>query len=491
MSNFKKESSSNLEKMGVTPKDACGEASKVRFNTSNRAIEKVLIGFSMALIIFGFLMDTPSNIVAGIGRIIADPDYLVTDYIGVGGMGAAFVNAGILTLMATLALDRMKALKFQGMTIAAILTFSGFSLFGKNIVNVWPIILGVFLYSKYKKECFSKHVYVALFGTAISPILTSIAISESYPLAVGIALASLVGATIGFFFAPLAGELVRYHQGFDLYNIGFVSGMIGTIVVFISGTYGFVQEPRLIWTSGNNISLGIFVYLICTSLIGIGLLLEGREAIEGYKRILKTSGRLFGYGYVEREGFAATLLNIGITGAFVTTIVLVIGGDLNGPVFAGIFTVMGFCAMGKNTKNIIPIIIGVMLGALTKTMDLTEPPIVLAILFGTGLAPVTGEFGNRMGLLAGFLHSAIVLNVGFMNGGFNLYNNGFSIGLVTGFLLPIMETIKNYQVIRLGDPQHALMMEELDKTLNPPKQELLEKRADTYLGGLDMEEAVN
>jgi len=44
-----------------------------------------------------------------------------------------------------------------------------------------------------------------------------------------------------------------------------------------------------------------------------------------------------------------------------------------------------------------------------------------------------------VGLLAGFLHSSVALNVGIVYGGMNLYNNGFAGGLVAGFLLPILD----------------------------------------------------
>ena len=50
-----------------------------------------------------------------------------------------------------------------------------------------------------------------------------------------------------------------------------------------------------------------------------------------------------------------------------------------------------------------------------------------------------------MGLLAGFLHSSVALNVGIVYGGMNLYNNGFSAGIVASILLPIMDMIKDHK----------------------------------------------
>ncbi|BCJ95416.1 hypothetical protein acsn021_29850 [Anaerocolumna cellulosilytica] len=41
--------------------------------------------------------------------------------------------------------------------------------------------------------------------------------------------------------------------------------------------------------------------------------------------------------------------------------VLMIGGVVNGPVLAGIFTVIGFGAFGKHLKNSLPVVIGELL----------------------------------------------------------------------------------------------------------------------------------
>ena len=67
---------------------------------------------------------------------------------------------------------------------------------------------------------------------------------------------------------------------------------------------------------------------------------------------------------------------------------------------------------------------------------LTSPSNVAAILFSTALAPIAGQFGWFWGFVAGFLHVSVAMFVGELNGGLNLYNNGFAAGLVAMFLLP-------------------------------------------------------
>ena len=65
----------------------------------------------------------------------------------------------------------------------------------------------------------------------------------------------------------------------------------------------------------------------------------------------------------------------------------------------------------------------------------------IAGLFGTTLAPVTGTFGVFAGVLAGALHSAVVRQTGGPVAGMNLYNNGFSGGLVAMVVYPLLTAI--------------------------------------------------
>lgn len=103
-------------------------------------------------------------------------------------------------------------------------------------------------------------------------------------------------------------------------------------------------------------------------------------------------------------------------------------------------TVFGFGASGKHVRNILPIFVGVYLGSLLKTWSVDAPSIVFAALFGTALAPVAGEYGFLWGVVASFINSSVVLNTGFLHGGLNLYNTGFSIGIVTAVLVPVLES---------------------------------------------------
>ena len=108
----------------------------------------------------------------------------------------------------------------------------------------------------------------------------------------------------------------------------------------------------------------------------------------------------------------------------------------------GILTIIGFGAFGKHLRNVVPVIGGVYLGSLVKVWNIYDPSVQLAALFGTALAPISGQFGWQYGVLVGFLHSSMALNTGILHGGLNLYNNGFSAGILALIIVPVIETFK-------------------------------------------------
>jgi hypothetical protein len=165
------------------------------------------------------------------------------------------------------------------------------------------------------------------------------------------------------------------------------------------------------------------------------------KSFDGLKIIYKFSGRLV-TDFVSSVGHGATFINMGINGIIATGAMIALKGDLNGATIAGIFTIVGFGAFGKHLRNIIPIWLGLLFGVYTEPIIFTNPGIQLAFLFSTGLAPIAGEFGVFYGILAGYIHSALIMYVGILHGGVNLYNNGFSAGIVAGFLIPVIDALR-------------------------------------------------
>ena len=134
-------------------------------------------------------------------------------------------------------------------------------------------------------------------------------------------------------------------------------------------------------------------------------------------------------------------------GFIATSYVLVIGGELNGPTIGGILTVVGFGSAGKHIKNVIPIIIGVLIAKLLNIYEYNSTSAILAALFGTTLAPIAGRYGAISGIIAGVLHMAVTMNISYLHGGMNLYNNGFSGGFIAAALIPFLNSlIKSFKL---------------------------------------------
>lgn len=391
-------------------------------------------------IVVGFFLQPVDEIWRGLVAIVREPDFLITDYFVIGGVGASFINAGILTLL-SIGIVYGLGMDLDGHTITSSFLMFGFSLFGKNVLNIWLILLGVFLYARYHKTSVSRYIYIGFYGTSLSPIITQVMLIGEMPLLARMALCAFTGITIGFVLPPLATHVHFAHKGYSLYNVGFAGGIIATVVVSVFRSFGHTVESRLIWSTESNTMFIILLSVLFGGMILYSLFTD-RTAWKGYKNIIKSYG-LGGTDYYKAEGGAPTLINMGVNGLAVMWIVVLTGAHLNGPTIGSIFTVVGFSATGKHLRNILPVMFGVLFASLFKNWSITDPAVTLALLLSTTLAPIAGEFGVIAGVIAGFLHSSVALNVGIVYGGMNLYNNGFAGGIVAIFLVPVIQSIRD------------------------------------------------
>lgn len=389
-------------------------------------------------IVFAFCLDSPSEIFHGLKSIILSSDILITDYMEVGGIGAALVNAALTSLL-SLFLLVIIGIKPNGSTIMSLWLMTGFSFLGKNIFNIWPIILGVYLFSRYQKEPFLNYTLVALLGTSLSPVVSQISFGNNQYSPIAITSGILLGIIVGFVLPPIASHSIKAHNGYNLYNIGFASGLLATLLMSIMRGLGIDLDSRLIWHSGSNKLLFILLIICCIYLIIMGVI-YGKNNKTTLSNINKQTGRLISDFYILFG--ETTYINMGILGILATCFVIVIGGDLNGATICGIFTIIGFGCFGKNIKNTIPIVIGATIAAIFNINDVTSPSLLLSILFSTTLAPICGKFGWKYGVLAGIIHVNIVTNIGYLHGGLNLYNNGLAGGFVAMILIPLITTFK-------------------------------------------------
>lgn len=250
---------------------------------------RILLFYFVCFIIFAFIMDSPTSIFIGVKNIILQPDILITDYLEISGIGASFINSAILCIIYILILIRLR-IKLNGSIIAGLFTVSGFSLFGKNLLNVWPIFLGTWLYSKYQNDPFSKYILVALLGSTLAPAVSHLSFSGHFNSSTGLVIGTSLGIFMGFILPPISSYCLKMHDGFNLYNSGFAAGLIGTLIMSILRSFGINFDQRLLWSTKYTTVLLIFLSLLFTSMILIGLCLNGFSFKILYK-ILKHSGR--------------------------------------------------------------------------------------------------------------------------------------------------------------------------------------------------------
>lgn len=391
--------------------------------------------FFSFLVIVSFFFDSPAQIAAGIQRILFSSSNLLTDYMEIAGVGAALFNSGTIGLLSLLLL-RVTGVKMDGGAIAGLVTMCGFALFGKNLFNSIPITLGVLLYARVQIIPFRDVALTSLFATSLGPLVSELSFGLGLPQTLGILAGYGAGMIVGFVIVPLSKACMNFHHGYNLYNIGFTAGLIGMFAVGILRMFDLQVETVLILSSGNDLILSVLLLTLFASLLLSGLH-QNKWSFHGYWKLMTNSGRLR-TDFVKKCGYGMTLINVAIMGFIAWLYVVTIGSPLNGPTVGAIFTVMGFSAFGNHPRNTIPVFLGAFLACVINIHEPYGTVSVISILFGSTLAPIAGYFGALPGFFAGFAHVSMSLNIGYLHGGMNLYNNGFSGGFIAAALVPLL-----------------------------------------------------
>ena len=224
------------------------------------------IAFSVVLMLIGLSMGHPEQLLSGLWKIVTMQDLLITDYIHIAGPAAAFVNAGLVTIISILIIKLAKD-PFNGFTIVEMGLMAGFSLFGKNVFNIWPIILGTWLYARYQKEPFSKYASVALLATALAPLVSYMALGSVHA---SLPLGAFTGVLVGFLLPSLSAYTYKIQNGMNLYNMGFACGLFAMMVVPILTAFGDKPDSVLYWSTGLNFELSLACGALCVVFILIG-----------------------------------------------------------------------------------------------------------------------------------------------------------------------------------------------------------------------------
>jgi len=420
---------------------------------SNRIDEKdlhkeqkllILAAFPALFLIFGIFYGLVEGtkgrtILEGLSAIILSPTTLITDFLVIGGIGAAFINSALIGFYNLYLLKHFK-MRINGLLIAAFFTVLGFAFFGKNVINILPIYLGGYLYARYQKIPMKNVILVIMFSTALAPIVSFITFGGIFQEGFSYLMGILAGLAIGFIIVPLSSHMIRFHDGYNLYNIGFTAGIVGTVITSALRSFKIDIAPVNIISESNNPWIIGMLACLFIYLIGAGLR-TNPTTLKDYKKILQYRGRTI-TDFTSLVGYGITFFNMGVMGLSSLLLVLLLGGVVNGPVLAAILTVVGFSAFGKHPKNAWPLVAGVILAGLFFSYDFSSTTFIISLLFSTTIAPIAGAYGPIAGVIAGMLHLTLVTNIGIIHGGINLYNNGFAGGLVAGFMLPIIDAFK-------------------------------------------------
>ena len=397
-----------------------------------------LFGLSVMLMILAFIIESPQSLVNGMMTILVSPSQLFTDYMEIASVGSTLLNVAIMLGISIYSYKKLE-IPLNGTVIGSLGMLAGFSFFGKNLFNSIPFMIGVWIYTKVTKQNYRNYVIVGLFGSALGPLISFIAFSGVLPQGWSVLIAYALGIFIGFILPQLSTQFLGFHQGFSLYNVGFTAGIIGMVVLGFMNAFGIEVETRTLASTQSPLILyqpliGFCVILIVTSFY---LHFKKKEKYH-FKLLLKLSGRLPS-DFVEMTNLATVTLNMSIIGFILLGYVLMNGGQLNGPIVGSIIGVMSFGAFGNQVKNTVPVLVGIMIGSYLTGVEPTSTSALIAAIFGTTLAPVSGYYGPFAGMIAGFVHITLVSHVVVMHGGLNLYNNGFAGGFVAAVLVPIFE----------------------------------------------------
>ena len=397
-----------------------------------------LFGLSVMLMLLAFVIESPQSLVNGMMTILVSPSQLFTDYMEIASVGSTLLNVAIMLGISIYSYKKLE-IPLNGTVIGSLGMLAGFSFFGKNLFNSIPFMIGVWIYTKVTKQNYRNYVIVGLFGSALGPLISFLAFSGVLPQGWSVLIAYALGIFIGFILPQLSTQFLGFHQGFSLYNVGFTAGIIGMVVLGFMNAFGIEVETRTLTSTQSPLILYQLLIGFCVILIVTSFYLHFKKKEKyHFKLLLKLSGRLPS-DFVEMTNMATVTLNMSIIGFILLGYVLMNGGQLNGPIVGSIIGVMSFGAFGNQVKNTVPVLVGIMIGSYLTGVEPTSTSALIAAIFGTTLAPVSGYYGPFAGMIAGFVHITLVSHVVVMHGGLNLYNNGFAGGFVAALLVPIFE----------------------------------------------------
>lgn len=193
-----------------------------------------------------------------------------------------------------------------------------------------------------------------------------------------------------------------------------------------------------------------------------------QNIFDGFRKMIFSSDILI-TDYVELAGLSATLINASLLFMAISFLAYRLQIKLNGMLIAAIFMTVGFSFFGKNIFNVIPLYLGGYIYSKIQKVDFKN--IFVIIIFSSALAPVVSEiaFGLSLplyysipasilfGAFCGFIITPLSANTIAIHDGFNLYNVGFSAGLIALVINSIFKTLGiNLKPSQILSTEHSL-----------------------------------
>lgn len=363
-------------------------------------------------------------------------DILLTDYFYLSSSEVAIFNASIVGLINIFILYKMD-MKINGLNIAAIFQMFGFAFMGKNIINIIPFYIGGYLYSYIENKPYKSVIISTMFSTGLAPVVSSFTHFFNFSI-LGIFLSIIVGIFLGFIIPPIASHVLQIHGGYSLYNTGFAAGIIAITLYSILRLANIDITPNNKFVTSMDYTIVIILCIIYTFYIIYGFM-KSNYSFKQYFKLIERSGRLVS-DFTVTDGFPTVVINMGLLGFFCIFIIFLFFPMINGPILAGMFSIIAFAGFGKHIKNIFPIILGVLLAYFTIGFDdISLTSFGVTLFFSTSLAPISGKFGTIPGIIAGFCNFCLVSNIGSAHAGLNLYNTGLASGILAGTFVPLLQ----------------------------------------------------
>lgn len=394
---------------------------------------------ALIMIILAFIFNTPKEIFVGYKNILLSSSILTTDYIAIGTLGGALVNAASILIL-NLVILRLLNLRMSGLIYAALYMILGFSFFGKNILNSLPIYIGIYLYAFINKIPVKNLVISLLFSSGISPLVSYLIFGFDLAYYISIPLGIGAGIVAGLMVPAISSHTIKFHQGYNLFNVGFSLGIISLAFNGVLRAFNLRASEISILSNDHNLFLYLFVAILALVLLIAGIILNPKS-FKMIPDLYKRSGRLVS-DYIRDYGVSIVMINQASLLTFEILICLIFKIELNGAIFGTILAVSGFAGAGLHLKNTSFVMLGAILMCLITKTNITSTSIIIGILFSAGVAPIAGRYGIVAGIIAGMLHIAILPLCRSFQGGYDLYNNGFCAGFVACILIAIIEAFK-------------------------------------------------